>query len=371
MLEINLKIDDKTLYDMWFMKRELSPHTQRLYYGNMQHFLKNMNMDLTQFYHELHGKKTIDTLTEYQILKYFEELKQKRSVNTVNLRKMTLKSFCSTFNLPCPTIKIKKQGLSMNYRRNIKKEEIQALIKDTSLRNKAVVNTTALSGMGANEIRHITLQDIVQCINDELNTDYTDIFEVLCNKDTVIEGGDCFPFLLERLKVNHVYTTFIANESMNLILEYLDTLSKDKINETPFLFRKRNNEPFSYVTQNSIQTSLARKNGFDCSRKKRQYNLFAPHQLRRYFYSIVLSTVGVVYADLWTGHKLNDVRSAYTRVNDTMKEKYLECLPKLSLIEYDGLTCVQLEEYNMLKEKQREIERSYELLEKIALLKNL
>lgn len=365
-------MNEDTLYKMWFLKKDLSPQTRKCYKEHMQHFLKYNNITLTEFYNEF---KKIDTITnstiEFMILDYLDELKKKYSNNSILTIKTCIQSFCTVNNFEFPQIHIKKQGLLKNYRRNLKKEEIQQLIQNTTVRNKAVVSLSALSGMASNEVRHITLQQLVNMINDELHTNYTDIFEVMDNKDVILSERECYPFILERIKCNHIYTTFIATETLDLIIKYLLSLNDTKINETPFVFRKRDNSPFGVSTQNGIQKYLSNYNNFDKSREKGSQHLFTPHHLRRYFYSTVLNHAGVIYADLWTGHKLDSIRGAYTRVDDSMQEKYLKCLPYLSLSEKDALTCKQLEEYTMLKEKQKEIERSYELLEKIALLKNL
>ncbi|MGI6564858.1 tyrosine-type recombinase/integrase [Methanosphaera sp.] len=368
---IKIELQENELYNIWFMKKGITESTQKIYKGLIKLFLNKIGLTLSEFYNECLKEKNLEkNPIGLKILSIFQEFKQNYSSNYISTIKATMMSFCTTYNIIFPKFHLTVTGKPENYRRNIRNREIKELMKYGNIRNKAIISLATTSGMRSIEIRLLTHQQIVQSINDELSTNYNTIQDVIQDKQTILTETDCFPISVLSHKTHKMYTTFLATETLELILEYYKTLSDTEINETKYLFRKVNNKPLQTGTQRSMQYMLAKQINFDNNRVKYGYSLFAPHQLRRYFYTTVLNHVGVIYADLWTGHKLPQVRSAYTRVDETMQEKYRECLPYLSLKD-NKLSNSELNEYKLLKEKEEMIEKSYDLLERMDMLEKL
>lgn len=368
-----MELTEEQIYRVWFIRKGINHTTQRLYKYIIQLFTERTNMSLTELYKMY---KQVDNIETSElgliILSFFEELKEDENISSNYMKtvKSGLMSFCSAYNFTFPEIHFRVNGKPENYRRNLKNSEIRMLMNYGSIRDKAVISMGAMSGMRSMEIRMLTHQQIVRMINDEISTNYSNITDVIENKDTVLDETDCYPLTTKSWKTNHMYTTYIPCETLELVFKYYKTLSYDKIYDTKFLFRKVDNTPFSRNTQRGIHNMIANRVNFDAGRQKGQYSLFATHQLRRYFYNMVLNHVGVIYADLWTGHKLPKIRAAYTRVSDEMTDKYRECLPYLSLND-NNISNFELKEYEMLKEQKDVINKSYVLLEKMNMLENL
>lgn len=369
-------MNETEIFDYWFMKRDLAPSSKVTYSKAINLFLEKLDCTLLELHNSFQeikeNNEDIDeTYFGFQIIKIFDELKKNTKFSSRYVKNVytALQSFCKTFKFQLPEIKMKTSSKKCNLRRLPEKHEIRKALSIASPRNKAIISIAIMSGMRCNEISHMTIPELIENINSEINTSYNTVQDLLENRDRIL-AQDVYTYHTRSWKTNFDYTTFVPAETMELILEYLDTIPDEKIYETQHVFRNNQNKPLLAGSISSSFYHMSKKCGFDEVKVKGQYGLFAPHQLRRYFFTHVMNTVGSTYADMWTGHRLSEVHSAYIRVDQSMINKYRECLPVLSVTN-QSLSISEKSEYEILKEKQDMILNVYQKLDELNLLEKV
>lgn len=369
--------NENEIFDYWYMKRDLAPASKIAYSNAMNLFLDKLNYTILDLYNSFQeikeNNEDIDeTYFGFQIIKIFDELKKNPDFSSRYVKQVhtSLQSFCKTFKFILPEIKIKTNNKRCNIRRLPEKHEIRKALSISSPRNKAIISIAIMSGMRCNEISHMTFPELIENINAEIGTSYHTVHDLIENQERIL-AQDVYTYHTRSWKTNFDYTTFIPAETMKLILEYLETIPTQKLDATQHVFRTNSNDkPLLSKSISSSFNYLSKQCGFEEPQVKGQYGIFAPHQLRRYFFTNVMNTVGSTYADMWTGHKLSEVHSAYIRVDQSMIDKYRECLPVLSVTN-QSLTLSEKSEYEILKEKQDMILDVYQKLDELNLLEKV
>lgn len=366
-------LNDNDLKNKWFLQKNFKEKTKNTYEACLTRFTEKSGVKLSDIYntHKKYGTLK-DTEVELKIFMFFSDITNDKdtSYNYCKTIYACLQSFCSSYDIRLPEINIKGTNKPENYRRLILKNEIQTVMKYSDIRTKATISIAAMSGMRANEISNMRISEFVKNINETLNSNYANIDEILDDSENVLKC-DVFKYTTTSSKTNFIYTTFLPSQTVSLILDYVRTIPKDKLYEHDYLFRQRQNKKLeSYSVNNSFKRAAERA-GLDKNKQKNQYSLFVPHQLRRYFFTNVMNTVGITYADMWTGHKLSDVHNAYIRVDEIQIEKYKQCLPVLSIVDTTVLRDSEREEYEMLKEHKQDLLKLHDLCTKMNLFQQM
>lgn len=338
--------DEKSerLVRKWFAQRSLAKSTQKTYRTYMNQFLKYINTTLYDFYITSYKEQEEDVPDTIRYLtnrildyKYFLD-EGKWTDSTKYLKLKVVISFCRAYKLDLPDIRIKRVICeAKNYERPITKEELLLMLNSSPLREQAFLSLQATTGMGSQEVRTLTIWDILQCINRECKTHFNTVDEVIKNREEIL-SHKMFEFNLVREKANYRYITFTTKEAMERLLRYIEyryTYCKgrlalnDNINEVIFITNK--GTPMSQRTVTAMYRVMGERVGFRS--EPYQYRFWRSHNIRKYFYNIVEECVGQEYADEWLGHVPSSVTRAYARREYRMRNAYTKCIPYLSLSE--------------------------------------
>lgn len=335
--------DSQKIMQRWFTINSLSESTRITYISYISQFIKQCEKPLSYIY-EVAQKEQLENVPMNQrkltnwVLDYKYYLDQSDyAQNTKNLNMNTIYSFCKAFDFKLPKIRRKKVLCEdKNYERPIKKQEIISMLNTNSLREKAFLVLQATSGMGSKEARTLTIHNIITVVNLECGTDYHNVNDLLENKNEIL-SHKCFEIRIVRKKVNYRHITFISNECMKHLLNYLKYRSiqegskklKGYADEPLFITNKGGAMDSKAVT--GMYREMGKRVGFIS--ESNTYRFWRSHNIRKYFYNIVEEIVGIEYADEWLGHIPSSVTRAYARREFRMKQAYLKCIPYLTLEE--------------------------------------
>ena len=350
----------------WFTIRSLSSSTQEPYLSYFTDFIKFSKKPLIDIYEkakeeERKGIPENDRELTWLIIDYKNYIdEQDYAQNTKNLKMNILFSFCRSFDFPIPKFRMKKALCEeKNYERPLKKEEILEMLNVSPLRERAFINIQASSGMGQKEVRSLTIKNILDCINNELDTNFKRANDLVENYDQII-AHEIYEIVLIRSKASYRYVTYLNNQSMGDIIKYIGwrckqtnkkRLGNDK-NE--LLFVTNEGKPMSQKAVTAMYREVGNRCGFETDQY--QYRYWRSHNVRKYFYNIVESVVGEEYAHEWLGHKADSVTRAYARRQYRMRTAYERCLPFLKL---------ETETNEKLEKRLRELEKEIAQLKKI------
>lgn len=359
--------DSQKIIRRWFTTRSVSESTAQTYLSYLTQWLKYSENTLGNIY-EIAQKQQLDdiplnqrTLTQLILdYKYYID-NSEYAQTTKNIKMNVIYSFCRAFEFEIPHIRLKKALCEdKNYERPITKQELLTLINSNPLRETAFLVLQATSGMGSKEARNLTIQDIIKAINNELETEYDSVEDLLRNKDKILENK-AYEIRIIRSKVNYRYITFLNNECLKHILNYIEYRLKQNNSKrltdrlTDPLFITNRGEKMSGRAVTAMYREMGNKVGF--TNAENTYRFWRSHNIRKYFYNIVEEIVGIEYADEWLGHVPNKVTMAYARREYRMKQAYLKCLPYL-LLETDMEDFSQ--KINDLEEEIKRLKEKYE-----------
>lgn len=345
----------------WFTIRSLSESTAQTYLSYISQWLNFTGLTLFSIY-DIAQKEQFEQvplnqrkLTQH-ILDYKYEIDNSEYAQTTkNIKMNVIYSFCRAFEFEIPKIRLKKAVCeSKNYEKPLTKQEILLLMNNNSLREKAFVVLQATSGMSSKEARNISIYQLLTAINNELNTEYQTVEELFQNKEKILQRK-AYEIKLVRSKVNYRYITFINNECMKHLLNYIDFRRKQSNNKqlsndlNAPLFITNKGTPMNSKAVTAMYREMGKKVGF--TSVENTYRFWRSHNVRKYFYNIVEDCVGSEYADEWLGHVPSKVTMAYARREFRMKQAYMKCLPYLALEENMS------EVYSKINDLEEEIKR--------------
>lgn len=345
----------------WFTIRSLSESTAQTYLSYISQWVNFTGLTLFSIYDTAQKEQFEQVplnqrkLTQY-ILDYKYEIDNSEYAQTTkNIKMNVIYSFCRAFEFEIPKIRLKKAVCeSKNYEKPLTKQEILLLMNNNSLREKAFVVLQATSGMSSKEARNISIYQLLTVINNELNTEYQTVEELFQNKEKILQRK-AYEIKLVRSKVNYRYITFINNECMKHLLNYIDFRRKQSDNKrlsndlNAPLFITNKGTPMNSKAVTAMYREMGKKVGF--TSVENTYRFWRSHNVRKYFYNIVEDCVGSEYADEWLGHVPSKVTMAYARREFRMKQAYMKCLPYLALEEDMS------EVYSKINDLEEEIKR--------------
>jgi len=340
--------DDKSkmLIRKWFSLRSLAKTTQTTYLIYIKQFLNYHKTTLYDIYitaydeQEKNIPETIRNITNLILdYKYYLD-NSKYTDSTKYLKLKVIVSFCRAFKIDIPDIRQKRALCeAKNYERPITKEELLLMLNTSPLREQAFLSLQATTGMASKEVRTLKIWDVLQSINNECNTHYDTVREILDNMDDILKH-EVFEFHIVREKVNYRYITFTTNEGMKNLLRYIEyryeycndnLLLEDDVDE--YIFVTNQGKPLEQKAVTAMYRVMGERVGFKT--KPHQYRFWRSHNIRKYFYNIVEECVGQEYADEWLGHVPSTVTRAYARREYRMRNAYISCIPYLSLTDVE------------------------------------
>lgn len=335
----------------WFEMIDASEGTRKLYTFYMNKFCECVKLTPSQLITDSikeikQGLLPAERKSPSYISKYKKCLAETNSApKTVSLALTTIKSFFKAFDIQLPSsMKIRKANLLKENNNFITKEDIKNMIKNAqSLRDKAIIQCMAASGMARNELRNLRLRDI--------------IFDP-CGIGIIS---------VRREKSQTDYTTFIGPEAVAALKTYLEERNRtDKIKvkgDSDYIFvtyQAANGAKAGGQISNDVMTyifnQLAKELGYTNGKfliKTRS------HALRKYFAS-TLENAGMPKnkIDFMLGHTQNGTDMAYFRTDvEALKQLYIKFLPYLTFEKTIEVRSLDTQDAKRLEELENENEK--------------
>lgn len=360
-----------------FMKRrKLSESTERVYSGRLKAFCEFLGKTPSELIKESQKKSGLK-IHEY-FNNYIENLKNTgKSSNTIINRLDTVKAFYKEYNIDTDSINLIINSETDNLAVNeiISQDQIKEALELSSLRDKAIILLHMSSGMEATELRHLTYENFINSIEEYLDLNSDDEFNVNKIADELFKKNEIIgTWRIKKYRTSKHYVTFNSPESTRAILSYLiDRKRKNKpiksLNEP--LFVNSQNQSLNVSTHGSIFKRVNNRAHFGYLTKKRRF--LSSTMLRRYFKAKLLeSGVDNNSINLILGQKLNNDMNHYSNTEiKTLKSKYRDALPTLSLEKTDIKTVYNEEFKNLIQqinEKDKELEEIKKYLNHLKIL---
>lgn len=374
-----MDIKDENLIEQWFLRRNISSGTQRSYTIAIKDFSELIGKTPSELIDEAdkeedEGLRPLKRNVYIYLLKYKKYLEEKVAPSTVNLYFSAIKSFYKASDITLPEIKMDQGdiGLEKNIGKPLKREDIRKLIGAASIRERALIYLMAMSGMGQQEARDLTIKKFLSSASSAINKDLKTVEDLFQNENEVL--NEVLTLEIKRKKVNYRHHTFIPPEVSREIIGYLkercygtnEKIRVDNINEPIFVNNKGNQ-----LSEDSIVADF-RRTGQDAGfqKEKGAYSYWRSHALRKYFISTIINKIGEkMIADYMAGHKIHKQDRTYWQANpDDLKQHYLKALPYLS-IDKAKVKDFKTKEYREMEQRYNELEQ--QLLERDKKLEKL
>jgi len=356
---MNFTEDDQKRIDLWVLRKNLEDSTIKYYIEFLKYYCNLVGLTPDELVMEADleeekGIKLRDRKLNFYFLKMKNQLKKEdKAEGTINLYIYAVKSFYDSMDIQIPPIKTSRGDITQeeNYGKLITKKELCKLVSVAGPRETALIYLMALSGMAQAEARNLTIRKFMDAAGEAIQKEIKTIDELLHYQNHLRKV--ILTVHITRKKVNYRYITFIPPEVSMKILDYLkerDYGDNPKIRIKDYdsaLFVKNNGQP---IDRDVIVTNFRRiglKAGF--KKKEGVYSYWRAHGMRKYFISTIMNKLGdKVLADFLAGHKISDVDRAYWYMDpESLKKRYMEALPYLSIDQIDISESNRENEHNM------------------------
>lgn len=241
------------------------------------------------------------------------------------------------------------------------KEDIIKIAEIANPRDRSIILLQSSSGMGASEVRHLTVGDYINALKKYGNVHVSGIFRIpnLFEIERILaENEDLIgEWAVRRYKTGMPYYTFSSPESMRSIHKYLEyrTRQNCKIrNLDDYLFVTKNNTKIKITRFMGIYSDLDDVMGFQ--RRSNGFRHITSHIPRKFFMNTLLSNkVDKLKIDWMVGHIPISMDQSYFFANQKdLKEEYTKALPDLTLLEEIKMKVFESEDYKRLKELEEQ-----------------
>lgn len=375
--------EDEDIIERWFLRRNIGYGTQTSYLLSLNEYSKLIGKKPYELYLEADeeaeaGLRPIKTKVFGYLLKYKKHLMESgKATKTIKLYFSAIRSFYKSFDVPLPDIAFDSGdiGLEKNIGKPLRREDIRNLANAASSRERAMIYLMALSGMGQQEARDLTVQKYIDAASTAIGRPLDDVSDLFKFEDDIL--NEILILHITRRKVKYRYITFIPPEVSREIINYL----KERCFGRNEKIRIKNNHDYIFagkyggqMSRDSVVTNFRRVGqlaGF--KREKGSYSPWRSHALRKYFISTMINKKGnKIIADFMAGHKISEQDRTYWQANpEDLKKMYQDALPFLSLDEAK-VKDIESEEFRAIMEdsKQKDekikiLERRMELMEKL------
>ncbi|MBI5458944.1 tyrosine-type recombinase/integrase [Methanobacterium sp.] len=377
-----MKGEDDEIIENWFLRRNIAKGTQKSYSIAFKDYCDLIGKTPSELFEEAdleeeRGVRPIKSKVYHYLLKYKKHLIESgKSKKTVKLYFSTVRSFYMSFDITLPDIKLDSGdiGLEKNEGRLLKRADIRKLVNAASSRERALIYLMALSGMGQQEARDLTIKKYLDVASSAIGKPLDDVNDLFKFEDEILK--EILTLHITRQKTRYSHITFIPPEASREIIHYL----KERCNGRNEKVRVDNNSDYIFASKNggqlsrdSIVTNFRRIGelaGF--KRDKNSYSFWRSHALRKYFISTFINKKGEkVIADFMAGHKISDMDRAYWKANpEDLKKMYADALPTLSL-DKANVRDYETEEFREIKEKNKDLNEKLKMQnEEMAQLKD-
>lgn len=360
----NIEIVEDPYFKNFLKSKRLSESTENVYTGRMKSFCEFLGKNPSQLIKEAQkGRKISDNFNDY-----IENLKKMgKSSNTIVNKVDTVKAFYNEYNIDTEGINqiIFPDTDNLTQSKILSQEQIKEALELSSLRDKAIILLHMYSGMEATELRHLTYGDFIKSIEEYIDLDSEDKFNLKKIADE-LSNDAVGTWKIEKNRTNKHYVTFNSPESNKAILNYL--IDRERKNkpikslEDP-LFVNSQNQALNVSAHSSIFKRVNNRANFGYMTKKRR--LFSSTMLRKYFKNkLHESGLNEATINAILGQRLKTEINYHSDDEVlALKNKYINALGNLSL-DKDSMDVVNSEEYQKLIKKLNDKDKELEEVRK-------
>lgn len=340
-----MKENDENLIEKWFLIRNLSSGTHESYRIALREFTTLIGKSPSELIDEAEkeedaGIRPRKRQVTHYLLKFKKQLEENEvAPGYLSLNISAIKSFYKAFDITIPEIKVNRGdiGLEKNMGKPLTRKNIRKLISAANHRERALIYLMALSGMGQQEARDLTIDKLLKSAGAAIGMELENIEDLLKHENQILK--EVLTLEITRKKVRYRHHTFIPPETTREIISYLNERCSGR-NEK---IRIKSNDDYIFVnnlgnklSRDSIVTNFRRigqQAGF--RKDKGAYAFWRSHALRKYFISTIINKIGEkTIADYMAGHKISNQDRTYWQANpEDLKNHYLKALPYLSIDE--------------------------------------
>jgi len=414
-----MNTQDKEILQNWFLINRITTGTQKTYTRVLNLYSKAIGKTITEIQEEAYTEEDNQVPRHRRkvrvyypkFIKYLED--QNYTENTKSSYVYIINSFYTYLDINVPKMKTnyKNKPLPENVDKTLPKEIIRKMIQNANLRDKAILSFMAHTGQAQNEVKHLTIKQILDAINHETNLYLTSTSELYQHKQEALEP-EAYKLNMFRQKTRHHYWTYMPRITMNYIIDYLyerDHAKQEKqktqgIND--YVFKTKYGQPMKRDSVGKVCRTIGEKCGFEnpeeldnnlrklLEHQPKRHRVWKSHNFRKYFLNTcrkyagsreenMESFTGSELGDFWIGHEPSTSITSYIQYNSEddriMKEHYLQVLPyllvetKLQTIESENLKEFKKmkKNYNKLIEENKDIKKELKIMKEFLGLKEI
>ena len=323
-----MKIEEDPRIEEFLKSRELKEETVKKYLRHLAIYSEITGLTPSELIDQaiIEEKRRIE-LPKRQIGKHLLEFKEElenRNFSPAHIRTAitNVRTFYHEHKIELPETKLSSRDCDLEVYETIPtKEDIRKALGYANHKYKAIILLMVSSGMGATEIRDLTVEKFINSISECFKSTIKFPLDIDQMKQELKENKDCIAtWNLYRPKTNKSYTTFSSPESVMAIVDYLERKPPETI-KSPLFRSEREENRLTRETLAKYFTTVNSKCKFG---KNGRQIFFRSHALRKYF-ATTLFHAGIkksVVSEL-LGHRL-----------DLKAEKEIEDNPEILLTSY-------------------------------------
>ncbi len=338
-----MNIRDEELIEKWFSRNNISKGTQKSYRIALRYYTQLLTKTTQELIDEAENDETGGILPRKRkiykyLLKYKKYLKDRdMAPSTLNLYFYAIKSFYDAFDIRIPIIKVNygDMCLDKNIGRSLTRKDIRKLISVASPREKALICLMALSGIGQQDARNLTIGKLITSASSAIGKELDDVYDLFKFEEDIL--SEVLTVEINMKNVKYIHHTFLPPETTKEMINYL----KERCYGHNIKIRIKNNDDTLFVTnyggklsRDNIVSNFRRLGTLaGLKREKGTYSYWRVQALRTYFISMVINKIGTkIVAYYIAGLKIdNQDRIYWKSAPEDLKKLYLKVLPYLDL----------------------------------------
>lgn len=372
--------EDEDILEKWFLIRNISPGTQESYLIALNEYLEVTKRTPAELITEakkenLSTVELMDRKVTLNLLRFKKKLKEDgKAPSTVNLYFFAIRSFYKAFQIILPEIILDTGdiGLEKNIGRRLERSDILKMIGVAPPRERALIYLMALSGMGQQEARDLTINKLLDSASSAIEVNLRDVYDLFSHEEKVLK--EVLTLNITRKKVRYRHLTFLPPEATREIINYLKERCygrNKKIRVQTKYDRIFVNNQGEELSRDSIVTNFRRigqEAGFE--KENGCYSFWRSHALRKYFISTIINkTAEKTIADYMAGHKISPQDKTYWLANpEDLKQHYIKALPYLSIDGAKARDVESLEFKTIMEDSKKKDEKIDELEKRVELM---
>jgi len=348
-------------------KRRVKTQTMKGYKNIVKIYTNFNNMTLTELFEEAIEEETdrvrwADRTLKTRLEEFRIHLYDNYTKKTAKIHFGRIKTLYRHFDIEIhklPEIQTEDTEPPITYKDLPTKEILRKSLNISTPMMRALQLMMVSTGLAKKEIRHITIQDIIDSTTEYHNkNNIIDVVNQLKDRDDIVPT-----FHLKRFKTGKWFYTFCTPEAFQALLAYLIIIINNhhKLEPTDRIFDINKDYFNNYFKEINEALGLG---------KVRKYNRYTSHMLRRYHASTLESNgLDKDTVNRLQGKSQNPTDAAYFKTNpEKLKEKYVKYMHCLyvdfdikeikpeEIIELENENQMLKDENNMLKDRQEQLD---------------